>query len=78
MLTFTDERVRWLGEILANMKMIKFYAYERLLQTIVHRLRREELQRLRWLLYIKEVRFCFELVLSVCVCVFVFAFAFMC
>ena len=53
MLKFTDERVKWVSELLQGMKMIKFYAYENSFLQKLAAIRECELKELRVLAYMK-------------------------
>eukprot|EP01084_Bolivina_argentea_P168708 292512_1 len=43
-LTFTDKRVKFLSEMLNGVKIIKFYAWEEPLDSVIHNIRKQELK----------------------------------
>jgi ABC-type multidrug transport system fused ATPase/permease subunit len=56
-LKYSDLRVKMMNEILAGIRIIKFYAWERPFAKEVARLRAKELRGLNWLAYVSAIGF---------------------
>jgi ATP-binding cassette subfamily C (CFTR/MRP) protein 1 len=54
LIVITDERVKWISEIIKGMKVLKFYAYEDAFIQKITKIRENELKSLRVLEFLKE------------------------
>ncbi len=57
LLKFTDERVKFMNEVLQGIRVIKLYAWEDSIAEAISQLRRQELSLLKKMNYIKLINF---------------------